>query len=214
LAAPRSYKGLAITSWILIVGICLQFVVPTVGFATWIIALVVIPLVVVFAIIVLTRGGTAQGIILIIVAVVITPTFLVLAPVVTTLVFGAKWAAEARAQETQIVANLDKIDAAKKRTGAADDTPVTMDDLKKYLSEEIKPVMGETYRPNPIGTAPVAILPKGKSLGVFRGGEEISAWVAHAIDSIPTLTSDTASPSPSASADEYELPPPPSPKSS
>ncbi|MEP6635873.1 MAG: hypothetical protein ABJB97_04045 [Acidobacteriota bacterium] len=202
--SPRSYKGLAITGWILIVGTCLLSLVPTIGFATWIIAFVVIPPVLVFGIIVLTRGGTAQGIIVIICAVVLTPTFLVLAPVVTTLAFGAKWATEARAQETQIVANLDKIDAAKKRMSGADDTAVTMDDLKRYLSEEIKSVIGETYRPEPIGTAPVAILPKGKSLGAFRGGQEISAASARAIDSIPSSASDTASPSPFYSAHENE----------
>jgi hypothetical protein len=191
-------------SWVLIVGTCLLSLVPIIGFATWIIAFVVIPLVLVFAIIVLTREGTAQAIILIVCAVVITPTFLVLAPVVATLAFGAKWAAEARAQETQIVANLDKISAAKKRMNGANDTAVTMEDLKKYLSEEIKPVIGETYRLEPFGGEPVAILPKGKSLGTFRGGQKISAAEAHAIDSIPSSASEDASPSPSVYTDEDE----------
>ena len=61
---PKSYKGMAITSWILMIVTCLLSIIPVIGFATWVIAFVVIPLVIIFGIVILTRGGTGQGIFL------------------------------------------------------------------------------------------------------------------------------------------------------
>jgi hypothetical protein len=197
----KSYKGMAITSWILMVITCGIAIVPFIGFASWVIAFVVIPLVIIFAIVVLTRGGTAQGIILLIAAIVLMPGWLFLAPILST----AVWIGNEQTQEHQIVANLNAIDTAKTQwateTGAAAGAAVTMIDLTKYLGgTEVKAVVGETYDPHPVGEAPSAKLPASKSLAGHKAGEEITA----ASSSSVTSTSPSASPSPSASAEEEQ----------
>jgi hypothetical protein len=201
--APRRYTGFAVTSWILIVLTCLFAIIPVIGFATWIFALVVVPLTLIFAIIILTRGGKAQGIFLIIASVILMPCFLLIAPVVSTVLLGASVSAQEQAQEKQIVANLDKIAAAKsqwaEKSGGGDGTAVTMAELTQYLDgKEIKTVVGEVYDPKPVGEAPAAKLPENKSLASHKAGAEITA----ASSSTKSSAAVEASPSPSASAEE------------
>jgi hypothetical protein len=196
---------MAVTSWILMIVTCLLAIVPVIGFATWVIALIVVPLVIIFAIVILTRGGTAQGIILLIASIVLMPGWLLLAPVVSTLVLGASLSAQEQAQEKEIIANLNKIDTAKTmwatETGANRGTAVTMTQLTKELGgQEIKAIVGETYDPHPVGEAPTAKLPATKSLASHKAGEVITA------ESTPAAATSTpeasATPSPSASAEE------------
>jgi hypothetical protein len=203
----KSYTGMAITSWILILLTCLFAVVPVFGFAMWAAALIVVPLTLIFAIVILTRGGKAQGILMILASVIFMPCFLLVAPVISTLVLGASISAQETAQEKQIIANLNKIDSAKTQwvteTGTSAGTAVTMTELTKYLNgQEIKAVVGESYDPKPVGEAPAAKLPATKSLASHKAGEEITA------NSAPSPASSTApaaaSPSPSASAEEEE----------
>ena len=103
-------------------------------------------------------------------------------------------------QESQIIANLNKIGTAKTQwatdTSASAGTAVTMTELTKYLNgQEIKAVVGETYDPKPVGETPTAKLPATKSLASHKAGEEIMA------SSTPSTASSTAaSPSPSPSA--------------
>ena len=195
---------MAITSWILIVLTCLLAVVPVIGFATWLIALIVVPLTLIFAIVILTRGGKAQGIFLMIAAIVLMPCFLLVAPVISTLVLGASISAKETAQETQIIANLKKIDTAKAQwemeTGASTGAAVTMTDLSKYLGgSDIKPIVGETYEPHAVGESATAKLPANKSLGGHKAGEEITSSPPASSSSSPSTTSEnspSASPTP------------------
>lgn len=85
-AAPQSYTGFAVTSWVLMALTCLIAVIPVIGFASWAIGFVVIPLSIVFAIIILNRGGKGQGILLLIFAVLLVPGWLLIAPMISTLV--------------------------------------------------------------------------------------------------------------------------------
>jgi len=207
----KSYKGMALTSWILMIVTCLLAIIPVIGFATWVIALVVIPLVIIFAIVILTRGGTGQGIVLLIASIVLMPGWLFLAPVVSTLVLGASLSAQETAQEKQISANLSKIDTAKTmwatETGASNGAAVTMTELTKYLGgQEIKPVVGETYEPRAVGEAAAAKLPSNKSLAGHKAGEEITASstststsTSTSASTSSTATSPTSATSPSAS---------------
>ena len=197
----KSYKGMAITSWILIAVTCLLAVVPVIGFATWVIALVVVPLTLIFAIVTLTRGGKAQGILLILASIIFMPCFLLVAPLVSTLLLGAKISAQETAQEHQIVDNLNKIDTAKQmwatETSASTGAAVTMTQLTKYLGgSDIKPIVGETYDPHPVGEAATAKLPANKSLGTHKAGEEITSSPPASSSSSSSATSET---SPSAS---------------
>lgn len=205
-AAPaKSYKGMAVTSWILIILTCLLAVVPVIGFATWVIALIVVPLTLIFAIVILTRGGKAQGILLILASIIFMPCFLLVAPLVSTLLLGAKISAQETAQEHQIVDNLGKIDTAKQmwatETGASTGAAVMMTQLTKYLGgSDIKPIVGETYDPHAVGEPATAKLPANKSLASHKAGEEITSASTSTTASTPA----SASPSPSASAEEEQ----------
>jgi hypothetical protein len=201
----KSYKGMAITSWILIFFTCLLAVVPVLGFGSWVLALIVVPLTLIFAIVILTRGGKAQGIFLILASVIFMPCFLLVAPLVSTLLLGAKISAQETAQEHQIVANLNKIDTAKTmwatETGASTGAAVTMTDLTKYLGgSDIKPIVGETYEAHAVGEPATAKLPANKSLASHKAGDEITSASTSAAASTPA----SASPSPSASAEEEQ----------
>jgi len=203
----KSYTGMAITSWILMVITCMIAIVPFIGFVSWVIAFVVIPLVIIFAIVILTRRGTVQGIILLIAAIVLMPGWLFLAPILST----AVWIGNEQTQEHQIMANLNTIDTAKTQwaaeTGAPSGTAVTMSQLTKYLGgSEIKPVVGETYEPRAVGEPPAAKLPANKSLAGHKAGEEITASSttpapANTSPSTSTAT-ETASPTPTPEEEE------------
>lgn len=197
---------MAITSWILIFLTCLLAVVPVFGFGSWVIALIVVPLTLIFAIVILTRGGKAQGIILILASVIFMPCFLLIAPIISTLVLGASISAQEQAQEKQIIDNLGKIDNAKQtwatETGASTGAAVAMTDLTKYLgASEVKPIVGETYEPHSVGEPASAKLPANKGLASHKPGEEITAASA---TSATSASSPSASPSPSASAEEEQ----------
>ena len=210
-AAPaKSYKGMAITSWILIIATGLIAIVPVLGYASLLMVWIIAPLVIIFAIVILTRGGTGQGIFLILMAILLVP-WSFLAPTVSTLLLGASINAQETAQEKQIVGNLNKIDTAKTQwateTSASNGAAVTMTELTKYLGgQEIKPVVGETYDPHPVGEAPAAKLPANKSLASHKAGEEITSSSTAATTSSPSATSasPSATPSPSASAEDEE----------
>jgi hypothetical protein len=201
----KSYKGMALTSWILIIATGLLAIVPVLGYVSLLLVWIIAPLVIIFAIVILTRGGTGQGIFLILLAILLVP-WSFLAPTVSTLVLGASISAQETAQESQIIANLTRIDAAKTQwateTSASAGTAVTMTELTKYLNgQEIKAIVGESYDPKPVGEAPAAKLPAAKSLASHKAGEEITANSTRA----PASTAPAAaSPSPSASAEEEE----------
>lgn len=202
----KSYKGMAVTSWILIIATGLLAIVPVLGYVSLLLVWIIAPLVIIFAIVILTRGGTGQGIFLILLAILLVP-WSFLAPTVSTLVLGASISAQETGQESQIIANLNKIDAAKTQwateTSASAGTAVTMTELNKYLNgQEIKAIVGESYDPKPVGEAPAAKLPATKSLASHKAGEEITASSTKAPAS--STAPAAASPSPSASAEEEE----------
>jgi hypothetical protein len=204
----KSYKGMAVTSWILIIITGLLAIIPVLGYISLLMVWIIAPLVIIFAIIILTRGGTGQGIFLILLAILLIP-WSFLAPTVSTLLLGASINTHEQAQEKQIVVNLDSIATAKSQfavdTGAASGSAVTMTELTKYLGgNAIKPIVGETYDPHAIGEAPTAKLPANKSLASHKAGEEITATSASAPVSSTEPAATSPSPSPSASAEEEE----------
>lgn len=204
--AAKPYTGLAVTGWVLIILTCLLSVIPVLGFGSWLLAVIVVPLAVVFAIIMMSRGATGHGIFLIIAAVILMPLFIFIAPMISTVVLGASVSAQEKKQEVQILSNLDMIEMAKSQwafeTKASSGAPVTMSELGKYLDgKQIKPVVGETYDPHAVGQNATAKLPSNKSLGSHKAGEEISAATA-ATPAASEASSTSPSPSASESPDE------------
>ena len=84
----QSYKGMAFASWILLGLTALLSIVPVFGFAAWILAFVVIPVTFILAIVILTRGGKTQGILILVTCVVVLPAFILVASFASTLILG------------------------------------------------------------------------------------------------------------------------------
>jgi hypothetical protein len=175
--APRgSYKTLSLVSWILLgVTFFISFI-PFLGCGTWILAWPVAVAAIIMGIIVLTRGGTIQGILIILAGVLIVPlTFL--GQFASLALFGGT---VDRQQQTQVLGNLRAIESAKGQyvaaTNAAVGAPVTMANLTSYLTgREIKPAVDEQYDPKPVGLVPIATIPAGKTLGKFKAGDVVTA---------------------------------------
>ena len=175
--APRGgYKTLSVVSWVLLGLTFFISFIPFLGCVTWILAWVVAVAAIVMGIIVLTRGGTLQGILIILAGVLIVPLSF-LGQFASLALFGGTID---RQQQTQVLGNLRAIESAKgqyvAQTNAALGAPVTMANLTSYLTDrEIKPAVDEQYDPKPVGLVPVATIPTGKTLGKFKGGEVVTA---------------------------------------
>ena len=170
------YKTLSLVSWILLgVTFFISFI-PFLGCGTWILAWPVAVAAIIMGIIILTRGGTGQGILIILAGVLIVPlTFL--GQFASLAIFGGT---VDRQQQTQVLGNLRAIENAKSQyvaaTNAAVGAPVTMANLTSYLTgREIKPAVEEQYDPKPVGLMPVATIPAGKTLGKFKAGDVVTA---------------------------------------
>ena len=72
----------------MIVVICLIALIPAVGLLTWFIAFPVLVATFVLGIIALTRGGTLQGVLILLVSVIAAPVFLLIAPMASTFIFA------------------------------------------------------------------------------------------------------------------------------
>lgn len=83
--APREFKGLVKTSWILIVVACLLAVIPFFGFASWFIAGPIFLATFIMSIMAMSRGGTTQGILLLLTSMFIAPLFVICAPFISSL---------------------------------------------------------------------------------------------------------------------------------
>lgn len=201
--APGGYKTLSLVSWILLGVTFLISFIPFLGCGTWILAWPVAVAAIIMGIIVLTRGGTVQGILIILAGVLIVPlTFL--GQFASLAIFGGT---VDRQQQTQVLGNLRAIESAKSQyvaaTNAAVGAPVTMANLTTYLTgREIKPAVEEQYDPERVGLVPTATIPSGKTLGKFKAGDVVTAASLEkslASSSALTWVFNQSSPAPSAS---------------
>ena len=172
--AASGGKTLAIVSWILLgFTLALSFT-SFLSFGIWLLPWPVAVAILIMGIIVRKRGGKAQGISLIIAAILIVPLSYG-AQFVSLAVYGASAMKEEQWQETQMLENLRTIDRAKEQwvsqTNAQKAAPVTMANLTSYLGgKEVIPIVGERYDPRPVGQAPTATLPEGKHLWSYPTG--------------------------------------------
>jgi hypothetical protein len=173
-AASGGGRGLSIVGWTL-VGVTLALSLTSfLSYAIWLLPIPVAAAILTIGIIVVKRGGKAQGISLIIAAVSIIPLSF-LAQYVSLAVYGTSAMKEQEWQETRMLENLRAIERAKREwitaTDAKQAAPVTMASLTSYLGDkEIIPVVGERYDPRPVGKDPTATLPEGKHLWDYPTG--------------------------------------------
>jgi TPR repeat protein len=81
---PKAYRALAIASWLLIALTFCFALVPLLGFASWLIIIPVFLATFIMAIVILTRGGTLQGILLLLTSMFFGPGFVFFAPFVSS----------------------------------------------------------------------------------------------------------------------------------
>jgi uncharacterized protein DUF4339 len=174
--ARSPVRTLAIVSWALLGVSFLMSLIPFVGCGAWAFAAPVAIAAIIMGIIMLTRGATGHGIMVILGGALIVP-----------LCFAGQFASLAllgslsdSPKKLLILDNLRAIDTAKNdfaiKTSPANGATVTMASLTSYLNgKEIKPIVGETYDPKPIGQAATATLPANKTLGKLKAGETFTA---------------------------------------
>ena len=173
--------------------------VPVLGCGSWFLVWPVALATFIMAFVILTRGGKAQGILLIIASILIIPLAL-LAPVITTAALGVSVDKEQRKQEAQIIENLRTLSEAKSRwiaqTKVTDGARTTVAGLTAYLNgKEINAIVGETYDPMPVGQEPTATLPATKSLASHEKGAVLTAGAS-------TSVADEETPSPKGTPQE------------
>jgi len=93
---PLSHKGVSIASWVLLAMCCLASLIPGLGFGVWLIAAPVLVVTFVLGIIAVSRGGTLQGVMILLTSLIVVPIFIFVAPILTT---GAALAAAAKASD-------------------------------------------------------------------------------------------------------------------
>ena len=196
-SAPRSYKGMVLTSWILLGLTFVISLIPVLGCGSWFLVWPVALATLIMATVILSRGGKTQGVLLLIASILIVPLALV-APIVTTAALGGVVSTEEHKQEAQIMENLRALAWAKAgwvaQTKVKEGAYTTVAGLAAYLDgREIKPVVGETYDPRPVGQEPTATLPATKSLAGHGKGAVLTAG-----DSTPAAGDETPSPTPEA----------------
>ena len=88
-AAQPGYKNLVLISWILLGVTTLLSLIPIVGCFSWVMLIPVLITCVVLGVMTLQRGGTTEGVLILIASVVVLPLFTLIAPILTTALFGA-----------------------------------------------------------------------------------------------------------------------------
>ena len=87
--AQPPYNNLVLISWVLLGLTALLSIIPILGCFSWVMLIPVVIACVVMGIMTLQRGGTTQGVVILIAAVVVLPLITIIAPIVTTALFGA-----------------------------------------------------------------------------------------------------------------------------
>lgn len=93
---PLSHRGVSIAGWTLLSLCCIASLIPGLGFAIWLIAAPLLLVTLVLGIISISRGGTLQGVLILLATLIVVPVFVFVAPIVTT---GVAVVAAAKASE-------------------------------------------------------------------------------------------------------------------
>ena len=87
---PLSHWGVSLASWALLALCCIASLLPGLGFGVWLVAGPILLITFVLGIIAISRGGTLQGVLILLASLIVVPVFVFIAPIVTT---GAVFAA-------------------------------------------------------------------------------------------------------------------------
>lgn len=85
----QNYKGAALAAWIILGLLCAFAMIPAIGLLTWFFAIPILVITFIIGIVVLSKGGTFQGVLILLASLIVVPAFLMVAPIVMTTVFAA-----------------------------------------------------------------------------------------------------------------------------
>jgi GYF domain 2 len=94
---PLSHKGVSLASWTLLSLCCIASLIPGLGFGVWLVAAPLLLITFVLGIIAISRGGTLQGVLILLASLIVVPIFVFIAPIVTT---GAVFAATSTVEKS------------------------------------------------------------------------------------------------------------------
>ena len=83
---PDRPGGMIRACWILLLATCAVSFIPGFGFAAWIFGIPVLLATFILSIIILTKGATTQGVLILLGTVIFAPAIIFLAPIITTLI--------------------------------------------------------------------------------------------------------------------------------
>ena len=86
--SDQNYKGVALAAWIIIGVTCFIALIPAIGLLTWFIAIPVLLATFVLGIIAITKGGTLQGVLILLVSLIVAPAYLLITPMASTFIFA------------------------------------------------------------------------------------------------------------------------------
>jgi hypothetical protein len=81
---PKNPGSVIRASWILLALCCLGSLLPGIGFLVWVIVIPVLFVTLILGILAISRGGTVQGILILIASLIAVPIFVFIAPIITT----------------------------------------------------------------------------------------------------------------------------------
>jgi hypothetical protein len=81
---PLSHKGVSFAGWTLLSLCCIASLIPGLGFGVWLIAAPVLIVTLVLGIISISRGGTLQGVLILLATLIVVPVFVFVAPILST----------------------------------------------------------------------------------------------------------------------------------
>ncbi len=125
-AAPQpGYNNLVLISWTLIGVTALLSVIPILGCFSWVMLIPVVITCVILAVMTLQRGGTTEGVLILIASVLVLPLITIIAPIVTTALFGAITGLSDENTKRSSPAPLDADASPASRGGAIAASPAT-----------------------------------------------------------------------------------------
>ena len=140
----KEFKGLARAGWILIFLVCGVALIPFLGFASWLVAGPIFLVTFIISIMVLSRGGTLEGILLLFTSIIVGPVFIACAPFVSSFLGLAR---VGQAVESKAIAKIPpKTEVTSSNSPA---TPQATSTLSPILSFE-SPRIGGTPTFSPV----------------------------------------------------------------
>lgn len=88
-SSPSSTRSPIIASWIILIATCSLAIVPYVGFLTWVIGAISELILIILAIVIISKGATWHGIFILLASLVVMPVIIFLGPIISSMIAGA-----------------------------------------------------------------------------------------------------------------------------